>query len=103
MLPVTSYIPENIGRHSDASDLKVMPILDLLKRAGVRLRSGEQWVSATLAEPVVASRLKGEIGSPLLQIERLHFGAHKPPVQYVKILAVPRLFELRMRLGRGVK
>jgi len=103
LLHVTSYIPEHIGRHFDESDLKATPILDLLKRAGVRLQSGEQWVSATLAEPVVASRLKVEIGSPLLQIERLHFDARKRPVQYVESLAVPRLFELRMRLGRGVK
>lgn len=75
-------------------------IFDLLEEAGVRLKAGEQWVSATLAEPIVASRLAVEVGSPLLQIERIHFDQNNEPVEYLEICAVPRFFELRMRLGR---
>ena len=103
ILYVTSYIPEAIGRHFDANELERRPILDLLKDAGVRLKAGDQWVSATLAEPVVASRLMIEVGSPLLQIERIHFNQKSEPVEYLDILAVPRLFELRMRLGSAAK
>jgi DNA-binding GntR family transcriptional regulator len=73
----------------------------LLEDAGIRLKAGEQWVSATLAEPTVASRLTIEVGSPLLQIERIHFNETNAPVEYLEILAVPRFFELRMRLGQG--
>ncbi len=103
ILYVTSYLPEAIGRHFDEADLEHKPIVDLLKHAGVHLKSGEQWVSATLAEPMVASRLTVEVGSPLLKIERIHFDGKKRPVQYVEILAVPRFFELHMRLGRGIR
>lgn len=99
ILYITSYIPEAIGRHFDAREMERRPIFDLLEDAGVRLKAGEQWVSATLAEPIVASRLTIEVGSPLLQIERIHFNRKNEPVEYLEILAVPRFFELRMRLG----
>ncbi len=100
ILYITSYIPEAIGRHFDASEMEKKMIFDLLEEAGVRLKAGEQWVSATLAEPIVASRLAVEVGSPLLQIERIHFDQNNEPVEYLEICAVPRFFELRMRLGR---
>ncbi len=99
ILHVTSYIPETIGRQFGAADMEKRPVFDLLEDAGIRLSAGEQWVSATLAEPMVASRLAIEVGSPLLQIERIHFNADNAPVEYLEILAVPRFFELRMRLG----
>ncbi len=99
ILYVTSYIPEWIGRHFNAAEMERKPIFDLLEHAGVLLKGGEQWVSATLAEPIVASRLTIEVGSPLLQIERMHFNQKNEPVEYLEILAVPRFFELRMRLG----
>lgn len=103
ILYVTSYIPEMIGRHFGAAEMEKRPIFDLLKDAGVRLKAGEQRVSATLAEPIVAARLAIEIGSPLLQIERIHLNNKQEPVEYLEILAVPRYFELRMRLGPGPK
>ena len=77
ILYVTSYIPETIGRQFGAADMEKRPIFDLLEDAGIRLKAGEQWVSATLAEPIVASRLAIEVGSPLLQIERIHFNEKK--------------------------
>jgi GntR family transcriptional regulator len=101
ILYVTSYIPETIGRQFGAADMEKRPVLDLLEDAGIRLKAGEQWVSATLAEPIVASRLTIEVGSPLLQIERIHFNDNNAPVEYLEILAVPRFFVLRMRLGQG--
>jgi GntR family transcriptional regulator len=103
ILYVTSYLPETIGRHFGAADMLKKPMFDLLEDAGIRLKTGEQWVSATLAEPIVASRLAIEVGSPLLQIERIHFNYKNEPVQYLETLAVPRLFELRMRLRPGVE
>ncbi|HTV31429.1 MAG TPA: GntR family transcriptional regulator [Xanthobacteraceae bacterium] len=99
ILYVTSYIPEMIGRHFDASEMERKPVFDLLEGSGIRLKTGEQWVTATLAEPIIASRLAIEVGSPLLQIERIHFNQKTEPVEYLEILAVPRFFELRMRLG----
>lgn len=99
ILYVTSYIPEPIGRLFGADEMEKTPVIDLLESAGIRLCSGEQRVTATLAEPIVASRLRTEVGSPLLRIERIHFSQKREPVEYLEILAVPRFFELRMRLG----
>lgn len=99
ILYITSYIPEAIGRTFDAIDMEKKTIFDLLRDAGVHMKAGDQWVSATLAEPTVASRLTVEIGSPLLQIERIHYSRIDKPVEYLEILAVPRYFKLHMRLG----
>jgi len=99
ILYVTSYIPEAIGRLFSAAEMEKRPMFDLLEDAGVHLKSGEQRVSATLAEPVVAARLTIEVGSPLLQIERIYFNRKGEPVEYIEALAVPQYFELRMRLG----
>jgi GntR family transcriptional regulator len=101
ILFVTSYLPEAIGRQFGAADLEKHLVFDLLKNAGIRLKSGEQWVSAVLAEPTVAARLAIEVGSPLLRMERIHFDQRKVPVEYVEILAVPRFFQLRMELRHG--
>ncbi len=101
ILFITSYLPEAIGRQFGAADLEKNMVFDLLKNAGVRLKSGEQWVSAVLAEPTVAARLAIEVGSPLLRIERMHFDQKNAPVEYLEILAVPRFFQLRMELRHG--
>jgi GntR family transcriptional regulator len=101
ILFVTTYLPEEIGRQFSVADLEKNMLSALLKTAGIRLKSGEQWVTAVLAEPTVAARLSIEVGSPLLRMERMHFDQRNDPVEYVEILAVPRFFQLRMELRRG--
>ena len=63
------------------------------------MKAGDQWVSATLAEPTVASRLTVEIGSPLLQIERIIIAGKTNRLSIWKFSLVPRYFKLHMRLG----
>ena len=76
-------------------------LYDLLLKNGVSFGSIEQVVSATLADPVVAARLQIEVGSPLLQIRRMHFDTRQQPVEYLEQLAAPGSFELRMSLQPG--
>jgi GntR family transcriptional regulator len=101
IIHVTSYVPETIGRGFGPPELEQKPLYLLLQEAGVRLTSGEQRVTATLAEPTVASRLDLDVGSPLLQIERIHFNQDRVPVEHLEILAVPMYFELRMTLEKA--
>jgi GntR family transcriptional regulator len=95
---LTTFLPLDIGERFSATDLEQNSLGALLKRSGVHLASGEQVVTATLAEPIVARQLDVNVGAPLLLIKRLHFDAHRRPVQYLETLASPATFELRMSL-----
>jgi GntR family transcriptional regulator len=98
ILYLTSYIPESVGRHFTAADLEGGSVYHLLQKAGVGLTSGEQVVSATLADPVVAGWLAIDVGAPLLQIRRMHMARKRRPIWHLEVLASPTLFELHMAL-----
>ena len=66
----TTYVPERIGRAYGAKDLASTPIIDLIERAGVVVGAAEQSISATLADSLIASRLKVGVGAPLLLMKR---------------------------------
>ncbi len=95
---LTTYIPADIGERFTIADLEHFPLATLLKKAGVVLTSGDQVVTATLAEPIVARQLEVNVGAALLFIKRLHLDASRRPVQYLETLASPATFELRMSL-----
>jgi len=95
---LTSYIPESVGRHFTAADLEGGSVYHLLQIAGVGLTSGEQVVSATLADPMVAGWLNVDVGAPLLKIQRMHMDRERRPVWHLEVLASPTLFELHMSL-----
>jgi len=98
ILYLTSYIPESVGRHFAAGDLEGGSVYHLLQKAGVGLTSGEQVVSATLADLVVAGWLAVDVGARLLQIRRMHMDRKRRPVWHLEVLASPTLFELHMAL-----
>jgi len=98
ILHLTSYIPESVGRHFTAKDLEGGSVYRLLQSGGVGLTSGQQVVSASLAEPVVAGLLAIDVGAPLLQIRRMHMDGKRRPVWHLEVLASPALFELHMSL-----
>ncbi len=98
---VMTFLPEPIGRLFSREDLALNSLYDLMQREGIVLASGRQTVSAALADPVLALRLEVEIGSPLLQIRRLHLDENRRPVEYLEILAPPSRFELHISLDGG--
>jgi len=98
ILHLTSYIPESVGCHFAAKDLEGGSVYRLLKKSGVGLVSGEQIVSAALAEPVVAGLLAIDVGAPLLRIQRMHADEKRRPVWHLDILASPMLFKMHMSL-----
>ncbi|MDQ8732019.1 GntR family transcriptional regulator, partial [Bradyrhizobium sp. LHD-71] len=96
----TTYVPERIGRAYGAKDLASTPIIDLIERAGVVVGAAEQSISATLADSLVASRLKVSVGAPLLLMKRCVKDTSGKPAQYIEILYRPDRFEYRMSLTR---
>lgn len=99
IMHLVSYIPAAIGETFTADELNHIPMFQLLARAGAQLGRGEQIVSATLADPLVASRLDVKVGVALIDLRRLMFDQQGRAVEYVEMLAVPERMKLRFSLS----
>ena len=99
VLLLTTYTPERIGRLFQPDDFRREAHYELLARAGIRIASGEQVISAALADPVAAARLEVEIGSPLVRIVHFDLDAEGQPIRLLEVLAPPAEFEIHMRIN----
>jgi GntR family transcriptional regulator len=95
VMHLVSYVPEALGRTFTADELNRIPLYKLLKRAGVQVVSAQQIVSASLAEPLVASRLGVKVGAALIDVHCLMLDRDGRAVEYVEMLAVPEHLKLR--------
>ena len=98
IMQVTTYIPESIGRQFGRDDLEGGSLYAILERFGITFASGEQFVTAAAADPVVAERLNVAIGAPLLKVVRVHYDIKGRPIQHFELLAPPATYQLRMPL-----
>ncbi len=96
LIHLTTYVPEEVGKTYSAAELRQKTLRSLLERAGRGYRTGEQTISATLADPVVASWLDVQVGSALLLIQRLLRDAEKRPVEYLEVRASSENYRPRM-------
>jgi GntR family transcriptional regulator len=71
----------------------------LLEKIGVHLYGGTQSISAAGATPEQAEHLRVEIGSPLIESERVSFAHNKIPVEFTRMLARPDLIQWKVTLG----
>ncbi len=78
-----TYVPADIARHWEREDLLTTPLSQLLVRAGVRIGSIDELVTATIAETVLVERLDVPEGSPLLSIRRRTTDVDGRPVEYL--------------------
>lgn len=101
IMHLTSYVPSALGETFTADDLNRIPMFQLLARAGAHLARGDQVVSATLADPTVASRLAVKVGAALIDMRRMMFDQKGRAVEYIEMLAVPDRMTMRMELGSG--
>ena len=97
---LTTYVPEQIARSYDETDLATQPLFRLLERSGVVIDGARQSVGATLATPDVAEALAVSVGSPLLSLKRTVWDASGRGVEYLAALYRPDLFRLEMTLSR---
>lgn len=95
-----TYVPEAIGRTFTEADLASQPLLLLLERAGAKVTSAEQAITAKLATPGQAEMLKVEPGDALLCIRRKVFTEDDRPVEYIEGYYRPDTYEHQMSLGR---
>jgi GntR family transcriptional regulator len=99
VMHLTSYVPETLGSTFSKAELDRIPMFKLLTRAGAHISAGEQIVSATLADPVVASRLAIKVGAALIDLRTMMVDQKGRAVEYVEMLAPPERLSLRFELG----
>jgi GntR family transcriptional regulator len=95
---ITSYIPEDRGPLFDAAAMTKRSLYDNLLASGCRLVSASQNSTAILCEPVAATHLEIEVGSPLLRFDRTSFADGKQPISHIEVLANPMYFQFHMEL-----
>src|SRR3546814_19752334 len=93
---LTTWVPEDVGRTFTEADLDTTPLYRLMRRAGVLYARGEQTVSATLADPLVAGRLETQVGSPLLELRRQRFDTPDRVLDDLAPLASSDIFHPRI-------
>jgi len=99
VMHLTSYVPETLGSTFSKAELNRIPMFQLLTRAGAHISAGEQIVSATLADPVVAGRLEVKVGAALIELRTMMVDQQGRGVEYVEMLAPPERLSLRFELG----
>ena len=99
VMHLTSYVPETLGSTFSKAELNRIPMFQLLTRAGAHISAGEQIVSATLADPVVARRLEIKVGAALIDLRTMMVDQQGRAVEYVEMLAPPERLSLRFELG----
>jgi GntR family transcriptional regulator len=97
---LVTWLPEDIGRGFERDDLSRYALLTLLERAGVKVASARQSVSATVADPAVSAALNIDPGAPLLEVRRLVLDASDRPVEYIRVLYRPDRYRFEMDLKR---
>jgi len=99
VMHLTSYVPGTLGSTFSKAELDRIPMFKLLTRAGAHISAGEQIVSATLADPVVARRLEIKVGAALIDLRTMMVDQKGRAVEYVEMLAPPERLSLRFELG----
>ena len=97
---LTTYLPEEVGRHCAERELADTPLLLLMKRAGIKVSAADQSVSAKLADTIVAPLLGVQTGSALLWVKRTVFDQNGRPVEYLNALYRPDIYEYQMSMSR---
>jgi GntR family transcriptional regulator len=97
---LVTYVPEHIGSQYDAADLGSHPLLHLLERAGVRVASARQSITAIGADAEVARALSIQIGAPLLEVQRVVRDSDDRPVEFIRVLYRPELYSFEMSMKR---
>lgn len=98
---LVTHVPEAIGVTYSEDDLASRPLLELLERSGVVAERADQTISATLAGPITAEALCVEIGSPLISLTRVVFGADGRGIEHLAALYRPDMHAFQMEMLRA--
>jgi GntR family transcriptional regulator len=98
---LTTWLPEDIGRSFTADEMRQTALLRLIERAGHRIASARQSITAKLASPEVAHLLRIEPGEALLAVRRLVYDKAGQPVEHISGLYRPDIYEHEMEFDRS--
>jgi len=77
-----AYLTEKVGRHFKRADFARQALTELLLSAGVRYGRIEMLTRATLADASLAKMLDVGVGSALVDVMRIGYGADGRPFEY---------------------
>lgn len=89
---IITYLPSAVAKRITKRDLANKPMLRLLRAAGAEPAEAEQWISATGAEPQIATALGLSVGAPVLRIVRVVRDASATPIQLIYAQYHPERF-----------
>jgi GntR family transcriptional regulator len=98
---LTTHVPESISVTFTKQELGSRPLLELLERAGVKVESARQRISAGLAAPDVAEALDVRTGSPVLELVRVSFDQIGRGVEHLYALYRPDRYAFEIDLVRS--
>ena len=98
---LTTHVPESISVTFTKQELGSRPLLELLERAGVKVESARQRISAGLASPDVAEALDVRTGSPVLELLRVSFDQLGRGVEHLHALYRPDRYAFEIDLMRS--
>lgn len=97
---LTTFVCDRVARTFDRASMERTALFELIRRAGVTVAHGEQVVTATLADPLVAQRLDVKIGAPLLRVLRVLRDEGDRPVEHLDMVCSPDRFQLHYAIER---
>jgi GntR family transcriptional regulator len=98
---LTTHVPESISLTFTKQELGSRPLLELLERAGVKVESARQRISAGLASPDIAEALDVRTGSPVLELIRVSFDQRGRGVEHLHALYRPDRYAFEIDLVRS--
>ncbi len=93
-------MPEDIAKTYHDRDLTGTSLLKLLENNGYQVTEARQRITATLAEPAVASVLGVDVGAPVLSIQRVMIDKTGRLVQLLDSQYHPDHFTYDMRFSK---
>lgn len=96
-----AYVSRSIGDRLSREDLRGALLVELIeKRLGMPATTGLEEISAGVADPVLARRLRIPVGSPLLILDVTFFGPQGQPIEYARAQYRADLVKRRNHLVR---
>lgn len=81
-----NYIPEEIGRKINPTDIALYSIIYILKeKCSVNIGYAKQIIRAIIADNILAEKLSVNMGFPILKLERTVYSVNEEPVEYLDI------------------
>ena len=96
---LTTHVPSLVGQKWSAADLERVPMVELLERAGHAGVRGEQVITATLTDGLLAAALQLPYGAPVLKLTRTIYDKRDMAVEYLQGHYSPALYQFSMSFG----